>query len=279
MEQPIVPDDLAEQAQSGALHTALTTGVIGREIRHVAQTGSTNEDLKALARTGAAEGLLLSADEQTQGRGRRGRTWSAPPGSSLLTSTLLRPTWLPPSEGFYLTMLAAVAGAEAVEEATALRVDLKWPNDLEIAGRKLGGILVEAEITSGQLAWAVVGIGLNVNWDPATDGELAATATSLAMALGAPVSRVHLLRHLIARLDDRYTRLRSGQRQRLFDDWRSRLATVGQPVRAETAGTLVEGVAEGVTTSGALVVRDAAGAEHELTAGDVTVRRTQTHAE
>ena len=279
MEQPIVPDDLAEQAHSGALRTTLTTGVIGREIRHVAQTGSTNEDLKALAHAGAAEGLLLSADEQTQGRGRRGRTWSAPPGSSLLTSTLLRPTWLPPSEGFYLTMLAAVASAEAIEEATTLRVDLKWPNDLEIEGRKLGGILVETEVTSGQLAWAVVGIGLNVNWDPAAVAELAATGTSLAVALGESVSRAHLLQSLIARLDDRYTRLRAGQRQRLFDDWRSRLATVGQPVQAEAAGTLVEGVAEGVTASGALVMRDAAGARHELIAGDVTVRRIQPAAE
>ena len=98
------------------------------------------------------------------------------------------------------------------------------------------------------------------------------TATTLAAALGRPVSRLHLLTALIRHLDDRYTRLRAGERQRLFEDWRARLTTLGHAVRAESAGRAIEGYAEAVTPDGALVVRDRAGTRHELTAGDVTVR-------
>src|SRR5688500_12506158 len=95
-------DKLGEDIEHGRL--ALDTQIIGRPMRHVHSTGSTNEDLKALAHAGVPEGYVLVADEQTRGRGRRGRTWSAPPGTSLLTSTLLRPVWLPPADGFYITM-------------------------------------------------------------------------------------------------------------------------------------------------------------------------------
>jgi BirA family biotin operon repressor/biotin-[acetyl-CoA-carboxylase] ligase len=267
-----VLDDLGLQIQSGSLPATLATRIVGRDVRYVAQTGSTNHDLRLLARAGAEEGLVLVTDEQTQGRGRRGRTWSAPPGSSLLSSTLLRPTWLPPSDAFYLTILAAVACAEAVEEVTSLRAGLKWPNDLQVQERKLGGILVETEVTDNLLTWAILGIGLNVDWDIASVPELAPTATTLASALGRPISRLHLLTALIRHLDDRYTRLRAGERHRLFEDWRARLTTLGHAVRAESAGSAIEGYAEAVTPDGSLVVRDHAGTRHELTAGDVTVR-------
>jgi BirA family biotin operon repressor/biotin-[acetyl-CoA-carboxylase] ligase len=267
-----VLDDLGLQIQSGSLPATLATRIVGHDVRYVAQTGSTNHDLKLLARRGVEEGLMLVTDEQTQGRGRRGRTWSAPPGSSLLSSTLLRPTWLPPSDAFYLTILAAVTCAEAIQEATSLQVELKWPNDLQVQERKLGGILVETEVTGNILTWAILGIGLNVDWDIASVPELAVTATTLAAALGRPVSRAHLLTALIRHLDDRYVRLRAGERQRLFEDWRTRLTTLGRAVRAEAAGRTIEGYAEAVTPDGSLVIRDHAGTRHELTAGDVTIR-------
>jgi BirA family biotin operon repressor/biotin-[acetyl-CoA-carboxylase] ligase len=258
--------------RGGQFAATLATRVVGREIRHVTQTGSTNDDLKLIARAGAAEGFVLGADEQTEGRGRRGRAWSAPPGSSLLCSTLLRPAWLPPTDAFYLTILAAVACAEAIEAVADLQVELKWPNDLLFDDRKLGGILVETEIANSVLSWAIVGIGLNVNWDTSSHPELRTTATTLAAAAGRPVSRVALLASLLRHLDDRYLRLRAGQRQQLFENWRGRLATLGKPVRAEIAAGAIEGYAEGVTPQGALIIRDGAGKRHELTAGDVTVR-------
>ncbi len=265
-------DDLERELQRGGLLAAPGTRVVGHPVHYVRSTGSTNDDLKELARAGAPEGLVLTTDEQTRGRGRRGRTWSAPAGSSLLASTLLRPVWLPPADGFYLTIMAAVAAAEAVEEIASVPVELKWPNDLEIGGLKLGGILVETEITGGAIQWAVAGIGLNANWDPASIPELATTATTLASATGRPISRAELLLALLRRLDDHYLRLRAGAREALFDAWRRRLTTIGRVVRAETPGGALEGVAEDVTLTGALVVRDSAGTRHEFTAGDVTVR-------
>ncbi len=265
-------DDLAEQIRHGHLAAGLATHVVGRELRYVARTGSTNDDLKLLARAGASEGLVLVADEQTQGRGRRGRSWTAPAGSSLLSSTLLRPLWLPPTDAFYLTILAAVAGTEAIEEVTALQTDVKWPNDLLLHERKLGGVLVEAESGEGILPWAIIGIGLNVNWDTTSVPGLDTSAIALASGVGRPVARSGLLSALIRHLDDRYVRLRGGERLRLFEDWRTRLTTVGRDVQIEVGGTTIEGHAEGVTPKGALIVRDRAGTRHELTAGDVTVR-------
>lgn len=253
------------------LSAQLGTTIIGRELRFLPSVGSTNDLLKDAARAGAAEGLVLVTDEQTTGRGRRGRSWTAPAGSSLLLSILLRPGWLPASDAFLLTMLAAVAAAEALEHCGAT-VGLKWPNDLQIAGRKLGGILVETELRDDRIDWTVLGCGINVNWDPRDDPALATTATSLRLALGRPVERRALLTALLQRLDQHYLALRRGARTALSAAWRARLTMLGQPVRVETPGGVLEGVAEDVTHAGVLLVRTADGVCHPITAGDVTLR-------
>jgi BirA family transcriptional regulator, biotin operon repressor / biotin---[acetyl-CoA-carboxylase] ligase len=250
----------------------LRNTTIGSRWRHVATTGSTNDDLKMLARSGAAEGTVLSADEQTGGRGRRGRTWNAPAGSSLLLSVLLRPTSMPADESAALTMLAAVACAEAIEAATPLKVTLKWPNDLLVGGRKVGGILLETELARSALVWAVIGMGININWNPADDPALAANATSLATALGHPVGRAEILFAVLQHLDARYARLRAGGQEELWTAWRGRLGMLGQPVVVEEAGQTTYGVAEDVTRDGALVLRTENGRTWRITAGDVSVR-------
>ena len=250
----------------------LETAVVGREVRFFPSVGSTNDLLKNEARAGAAEGLVFVADEQVTGRGRRGRGWTAPAGSSVLASILLRPTWLPPHDAFLLTILAAVAAAEAVETVSRLTVDLKWPNDLHIGERKLSGLLVETELDADALHWAVIGCGINVNWNPRAMPELAAIATSVQAELGHGIDRRDLLRVLLERLDARYTALRLGARSALFDAWRARLRMLGRPVTADTPhGTLV-GVADDVTHDGALVIRTEDGQRHIITAGDVSVR-------
>ena len=113
-----------------AIQHDLPTTVIGRSVQYYARVGSTNDLARELARAGQAEGLTLVADEQASGRGRMGRGWAAPPGSSLLVSVLLRPSWLAPADSFALTMVAGVALCEAIEQATPLQAALKWPNDL-----------------------------------------------------------------------------------------------------------------------------------------------------
>lgn len=260
----------------------LPTHVIGHPLRSYRQVGSTNDLAREQARAGQPEGLVLLADEQTAGRGRLGRGWAAPPGSSLLLSLLLRPVWLAPADAFALTMLAGVALCEAVERATALPAALKWPNDLLLpfhtpAGselRKAAGVLSEIELSGGSIAWVIVGMGINVNWAPhgLVDGrDLGALATSVGAALGREADRLALLRALLICLERRYDELRRGQSAPLFEAWRARLATLGQPVHIRLPEGELDGVAEDVEPSGALRVRDAQGALHTILAGDVGV--------
>lgn len=177
------------------------------------------------------------------------------------------------ADGFLLTILGAVAGAEAVEQETGLSVGLKWPNDLEIDRLKIGGVLVETEVRGNTLRWCVLGIGINTNWNPADIPDLAMSATSISRAAGREVDRAALLQTLLRCIDDQYQRLRDGERDYLFDAWRTRLTTLGQPVRVTGAATTLEGVAEGVDSQGALIIRDTTGTTHTFTAGDVSVRR------
>jgi len=265
---------------SDAIHRDLPTTVVGRTVRYYRQVGSTNDMARDLARAGQAEGLTLIADEQTAGRGRMGRGWTAPPGSSLLISVLLRPSWLEPSNSFALIILAGVALCEAIEQVTPLRAALKWPNDLLLpvhtasgpAFRKAAGILSEIELNDGAIDWVIVGMGINVNWAPQgiVDGkDLGEVAASVASALGTPVERLGLLRELLVRLDRRYASLRAGQAGELFEEWRARLVTLGQPVNVRLPHGHVAGIAEDVDPSGALRVRDASGVLHTILAGDV----------
>jgi BirA family biotin operon repressor/biotin-[acetyl-CoA-carboxylase] ligase len=209
-----------------------------------------------------------------------GRGWLAPPGTSLLMSVLLRPVWLPAADVFAATMLAGVSLCEAVEEVTLVRAALKWPNDLLLpvgggdppALRKAAGILCDVQLEGEQVSWVVIGMGLNVNWTPAgtVDGrDLAQYATSVAAAAGREVDRGELLRALVLRLDARYHALRHGRRSELFAAWRARLAMLGRPVEVRLADGRLRGLAEDVEPGGGLRVRDAQGAVHLVTAGDV----------
>jgi BirA family biotin operon repressor/biotin-[acetyl-CoA-carboxylase] ligase len=258
----------------------LGSAIVGSAIEQHAQASSTNDLIRRQASAGHPEGLGILADEQTAGRGRMGRAWAAPPGSSLLLSLLLRPTWLAPADSFSLTMLAGVALCEAVEQVTPLRAALKWPNDLLLpvhtaAGpqlRKAAGILSEMELDGDQIGWVAIGVGVNVGWAPSgiVDGrDLAEVATSVGAAAGQPVERLRLLRALLERLDAGYAALRGGGRAELFGRWRDRLTMLGQPVQISLPHGELRGVAEDVERTGALRVRDDQGALHTVLAGDV----------
>ena len=254
-----------------ALHN-LQTLVIGREVLAFDATPSTNTILRDHAANDAAEGLVALADEQTAGRGRRGRSWTAPPGSSLLMSVLLRPTWLAPPDGFLLTMLAAVALAEAIETTTDLPIELKWPNDVHIAGRKLAGILVEFEAESTERTrWAIIWCGINVNWQPTE--SVGQAATSIVAETGESCDRAMLFRAVLQAFDRQYLALRNGRREALRAAWEGRLSTLGQTVAVELAAETFVGVAEAVDAAGGLLVRCADGTVRRVLAGDVRIRR------
>jgi len=272
-----------------AIRDGLTTKFIGQTVTYWPAAGSTNDELKRLAEEGAPEGLLAITDEQLAGRGRLDRTWVAPAGSSLLMSLLFRPTFLDPTKAPQLTMICSLAAVDAVALVTGLQVDLKWPNDLLLDGKKLAGVLTELGFTYGsplsegaKLSWVVVGLGLNVNIDFTSQAfrtshtfrtdqpDLADTAISLLMALGHNVSRLPLLQRYLTGVEARYEALRDGHSP--HEEWSARLVTLGQQVTINAPDGMYYGVAESVDETGALVVRQPDGQVKHILAGDVTLR-------
>ena len=225
-----------------------------------------------LAAAGVPEGATVVAEEQTEGRGRLGRVWVAPPGSSLLVSVVLRPPVA--ADAVWLTVAAAGAAlAEAVDEVApgAAPAGLKWPNDLELGGRKAAGLLAEAHLEGGRLAAVLLGMGVNVTQGAADlPAGVADRATSVSLAAGAPVERAALLAAWAGRFLAGYQALAAGRPGEVLAAYRRRLVTVGRRVRADRVGSgPVVGTAVDLTPTGALVVQTDAGARVEVTAGDV----------
>lgn len=260
----------------------LNTRAFGQNVVHTRRIGSTNTELKRFARQGAPEGLLYLAEEQLVGRGRRNRRWYAPPGSSLLLSLLFRPeTILPPDEAQQLTMLCALAMAEAIENETGLRPALKWSNDIVWKdAKKLAGILTETEFAGNRLSWVVVGIGVNVNIDfqeeevaiPGGNGQppLSQTATSLSTILGREVERLPILRRFLRNVEARYDALAEGHRfQR---EWSQRLIGLNQVVTITGPAETYRGRMIGVNAQGALLLQLPDGSIREIVAGDFSLR-------
>jgi BirA family biotin operon repressor/biotin-[acetyl-CoA-carboxylase] ligase len=234
--------------------------MVGWPRAHFRVTDSTNERAKALAEAGAPHGTLVTADEQTAGHGRQGRSWSAPPGASILMSLLLRD--LDPAHAL-LPLAAAVAVCETCEREGSVpgNCAIKWPNDVWIDRRKAAGILIEGRPQEG---WAVVGIGLNVNvWPEDFPPELREAATSLAIASGGERELEPILRALLRRLEC----LLAQTDQAILAAWRGRDALQGERVRWSGG----EGTAAGVDDAGALMVETHAGTQR-LDAGEVHLR-------
>jgi len=225
--------------------------------------------LKELAAQGTPEGTLVVADEQTAGKGRLGRKWLAPAGTSLLLSLLFRPD-LAPYQAQRLTMICSLAIADAIEGLTGLPVGLKWPNDIFIHGKKAGGILTESGTTGGRLDYIVVGMGLNVNLAISTIPELKDIATSLSQELGQQVSRLELLWKILEGIETRYNSLRRGESP--HEEWAARLINLGRQVQVATPQGVLVGWAEGVNADGALILRTPDGQRKWILAGDVTLR-------
>jgi BirA family transcriptional regulator, biotin operon repressor / biotin---[acetyl-CoA-carboxylase] ligase len=231
-----------------------------------------------LAAAGAGEGTTVVADEQSAGRGRLGRGWLAAPGTSLLVTVVLRPS-LPPARAWLVSAAAGVALADAARALLAGRSDqraappvgLKWPNDLEVGGRKVAGMLAEARSDGGRLAWVLLGLGVNVGQAPDDfPPELAGRATSLSLAAGAGVDRVAFLAAWAERFAAGYRALVAGAAGPTLAAYQARLGTLGRQVRAElVGGEGVTGVAVGLGASGGLRIRTPAGGEVEVASGDV----------
>lgn len=259
-------EDLSlDRIQSALARTQ--TGDFGQRVHFYKQIGSTNDAARDLAAEGAPEGTLVIADEQTAGRGRMARVWTAPPGTSLLMSILFRPT-LPPADAYRLVMVTGLAYADACEAHAGVRADIKWPNDVQIGGKKLAGILPESAIEGDRLRWVIVGVGLNVNQHFEPPDPLAEEAVSLRMACGRTIDRAALLGKIAEHLSVWAARLHDPA---LIEAWRARCITLGQQITVTLPNEKLEGVAESLDPSGALWLRTDDGQRRRLTIGEATL--------
>lgn len=235
------------------------------DVRWVAETGSTNADVHQLALAGEPEGVVLVADHQRAGRGRRGRSWQDQPDSSLMLSVLFRPK-LAADELGVITTAVALAMAEACGVVCGIEPTLKWPNDLVVEHGKLAGVLAEGVIIDAAVEAVVVGIGVNVNWaENPPDGGVA-----LNHITGGEVDRRALLGAFLDALGGHYDDCGNAEgRRRLRDRYLQRSATVGRRVRVELVEDTLAGTATDVTVAGHLVLQTEEGPVRTITAGDV----------
>lgn len=245
---------------------------LGRSFRHYDEIASTNVEAKALAREGAPEGTVVIAERQSAGRGRRGRHWTSPAGKGLLFSVTLRPN-MAMSDAHMLTLVTAVAAAEAIEEHAKVPVTIKWPNDLFIGDRKVGGILMEVAGEQDEVDWVVLGIGINVNTEfIELPVALRRTATSLRIAGEQLVDRSSLLAALLLALERHYVHAVANGFESTISTFRQRDYLLRRSVSVETREGAVLGRASGIDERGALLVELPQRRMRRFHSGDVTLR-------
>ncbi|OLD82035.1 MAG: biotin--[acetyl-CoA-carboxylase] ligase [Acidobacteria bacterium 13_1_20CM_58_21] len=260
----ILTPDMLKQRLKGSL--------FGKRIFHFFRTDSTNRVALELGHAGEAEGAVVLAEEQTAGRGRGGRAWHSERATGIYVTLLLRPK-LAPVQAPLLTMMAGLSAHSAVQALTGLEVDLKWPNDLLVRGRKLGGILTEMHAEPGQIRFVIVGIGLNVNQEK-FPGELANLATSLRAETGKPQSRMELLVRLLHEFESDYNRfLREGVATVVARFESVSSYARGKRVRVTNGTESYVGTTAGLGPEGLLQVERDGGQLMTVIAGDVAEAR------
>jgi BirA family biotin operon repressor/biotin-[acetyl-CoA-carboxylase] ligase len=254
----------------------LATRWLGHALHWHDEIDSTNRAALELARAGAPAGTAVVAEAQTAGRGRLGRAFFSPAHVNLYVSIVLRPA-LSTTDAPTLILASAVAVADAVAAALddPARVEIKWPNDVLVDGRKVSGILMELGAEAARVAFCVLGIGVNLNVDPRTfPVEFRDTATSLAAASGAPVDRAAFTRTLFQALEgvlDQHARAGFAALRPRFE---ARFRMPGRRVRVrELDGAEIEGIVRGIDADGALRIERTDGREERVIAGDVTLAK------
>lgn len=266
------PDRLVE----AEIKPKLNTRIFGRkEIYHYDVIDSTNIRARELAEKGAAEGTLVIAESQTAGRGRRGRVWVSPQNDGIYLSLIARP-WLSPVEASQLTLLTAVALADAIMKKNDLAIQIKWPNDLLIDGRKLSGILTELRTEGDMVAYVIIGIGVNVNTtlkdlSTVTDQKV----TSIAVETGARSSRLQLLQAFLEEFEDQYTLLGTHGFGPILERWKVLSDIVGKMVRVDEAGHTLKGRVVNVEQTGVLVVKSETGEVKRIFSGDLYMEKNE----
>ena len=255
------PDKLLPQEISFGLNTK----IIGRDIHHFDSVDSTMDIAFRLGISGAREGAVVCAEVQKKGRGRMGRAWTSPKSKGICISIILRPKLLP-NETAKLTLLSAVAVSEAIRDIIGLLSYIKWPNDILINEKKVGGILTEMDAEMDIVKFAVIGIGINVNTNRSS---LPDKATSLKEEKGKPIPRVELLKEILRKIESLYLLLQKEGFSPIIERWRELSSTLGRRVKISYHKEYIEGEAIDVDLDGGLLIRNDTGFVKKIMAGDV----------
>jgi BirA family biotin operon repressor/biotin-[acetyl-CoA-carboxylase] ligase len=246
---------------------------IGRDIRVFEETTSTNDVADKLGRDGVKEGVVVLAEKQTKGRGRLGRNWVSLRGKGLWFSVLLRPP-LPPQFATQLTIASATAMVRALRASTGVACEVKWPNDLLIRGKKVCGILTEMAAELDSIKHVVLGIGVNVNFDPNDfPPEIRKIATSLKIESGRAFRRCEIVAAILHELDADYRRILRGDFESIANEWEAACTTIGHNIEIASGNRVIAGRAESLDSEGALLLRTEHGRLERIIGGDVTLKK------
>jgi len=249
----------------------LKTSIIGRQLFYYPQIDSTNRQAKIMASQGVHDGTLVFTEHQTQGQGRLKRKWVSPPGKNLLFSIIFYPS-VPPPRVFQLTLLSSLSVCKTLVDDAKIEAGIKWPNDIYVNNRKICGVLTEFSANQDRVNWAVVGIGINVNFDPSSDPEIAAIATSIKRETGKSHNRIPLLQNIVKTIEEYYNRFLNGDVETIKNEWLSRSIILGKPVTIISDHHEEEGIAETIDENGALILRTPQGKKKKIVYGDLSLR-------
>ena len=251
------------------IQSGLNTKIIGKKVIVLDTVTSTMDEAFRLGMENCPEGTVVCAEAQSKGRGRLGRAWISPKARGLYFSFVLRPS-LPLNQLAQLTLMSAVALAEAIENISDLRPSIKWPNDILLGNRKLAGILTELRAESDQVKFVIVGVGLNVN---TSSHHLTPQAVSLKIAAGHSFDRTQVFQAILRSLEKWYLKLLHHEFAQVMEEWKKRECTLNKWVRITDPTGMIEGQAIDLDEDGALLIRKDNGLVIKKTAGDVFLMR------
>jgi BirA family biotin operon repressor/biotin-[acetyl-CoA-carboxylase] ligase len=251
----------------------LRTKWLGKAIHHFDTLDSTNARAYQLALNGAEEGEVVIAESQQKGKGRLGRQWFSPPFLNLYLSVILRPP-IPPHQASLMTLMAAVATADAIRQLSGLFPLIKWPNDILLRDRKVAGLLNEIHSEIDRIHFVILGIGVNLNMDESMfSEEIRAAATSLRIEMGRTISRKVFLQILLEELERWYSIFIHEGSAAILEAWRNRAQIKGRRVNVTSFGEALTGVAIDVDSDGALILETGDEGRRRVVAGDVEYGR------
>lgn len=247
------------------IYFGLNTKILGKEIHYYEMIPSTMDVAMDFGMKGCKEGLVVCSEGQYKGRGRLSRFWSSPKNRGIYLSLVLRPK-ISPSESSKLTLLSAVSVCQAIRKATKLNCLIKWPNDLIIGKKKVGGILIEMNAEMDMVKFVIIGIGINVN---APESLLPPKGTSLRAQLGKRISRIELAKQILREIEKEYIVFQKEGFSPVIKKWKEFSTTLGHRVKVQFRKEYLQGEALDIDKDGALLVRRDSGFVERITAGDI----------